>query len=224
MPTIFTHGLMGLTASHTILPEPAEKNRKIRRLFIGLSVILPVVPDLDGLTLLFIPYSHPFGHRGFSHSLFFAVLLGALAAVFVARRAPELRSRWGWLFIYFTLLVASHGFFDAMTRGGLGIAFFAPFDNSRYFFPIRPIPASPIWPNRFISVYGARALLTEISLIWLVCIALLVGKRRLAPIVASLQGGLDRAVKIMERKHRWVAAGMLFLAALLWAARLTRIQ
>jgi hypothetical protein len=33
-----------------------------------------------------------------------------------------------------------------MTDGGLGIAFFAPFDNTRYFLPFGPIKVSPIGP------------------------------------------------------------------------------
>src|SRR6266540_4876570 len=32
-----------------------------------------------------------------------------------------------------------HGFFDAMTNGGLGVAFFAPFDSRRYFLAFRPL-------------------------------------------------------------------------------------
>jgi hypothetical protein len=34
---------------------------------------------------------------------------------------------------------ASHGFFDAMTNGGLGVAFFAPLDSRRYFLTFRPL-------------------------------------------------------------------------------------
>jgi hypothetical protein len=44
-----------------------------------------------------------------------------------------------WVRPYFFVVTASHGALDAMTDGGLGIAFFAPFDNTRYFFPFRPI-------------------------------------------------------------------------------------
>jgi inner membrane protein len=34
---------------------------------------------------------------------------------------------------------ASHGILDAFTNGGLGVAFFAPFDKTRYFFPVTPM-------------------------------------------------------------------------------------
>jgi hypothetical protein len=33
------------------------------------------------------------------------------------------------------LATAGHGLLDAMTNGGLGLAFFSPFDNHRYFLP-----------------------------------------------------------------------------------------
>ena len=46
------------------------------------------------------------------------------------------------LAIFFAAITASHGLFDAMTNGGLGVAFFAPLDNARYFLPWRPIPVS----------------------------------------------------------------------------------
>jgi len=35
------------------------------------------------------------------------------------------------LFAYLFLATASHGVLDAMTNGGLGVAFFSPFDNRR---------------------------------------------------------------------------------------------
>ncbi|MBK8609138.1 MAG: hypothetical protein IPL84_04125 [Chitinophagaceae bacterium] len=35
----------------------------------------------------------------------------------------------------FLLAAASHAILDAMTTGGLGVAF-SPFDNTRYFFPL----------------------------------------------------------------------------------------
>jgi inner membrane protein len=53
-----------------------------------------------------------------------------------------------------------------MTDGGLGIAFFAPFDNTRYFFPFRPIEVSPIG-LAFFSGRGLDVIWSE--LLW-VCI------------------------------------------------------
>jgi inner membrane protein len=61
----------------------------------------------------------------------------------------------------FSLVTASHGVFDAMTNGGLGIAFFSPFDNGRYFFPWTPIDVSPIGVRGFFSQRGLDILISE---------------------------------------------------------------
>ena len=45
--------------------------------------------------------------------------------------------------------MASHGVLDALTDGGSGVAFLAPFDDTRYFFPWRPIRVSPFWGGFF---------------------------------------------------------------------------
>lgn len=53
------------------------------------GIAASVLPDADVLAFRFgIPYADPFGHRGASHSLALAVLLGLLAAAF----APRLRA------------------------------------------------------------------------------------------------------------------------------------
>jgi inner membrane protein len=69
--------------------------------------------------------------------------------------------------VYFLVATASHGLLDAMTDGGLGVAFFSPFDNHRYFLPWRPIHVSPIGVGRFFSERGLAVLQTELLWIWL---------------------------------------------------------
>ena len=59
-----------------------------------------------------------------------------------------------------------------MTDGGLGVAYFAPFSNRRYFLPWRPIPVSPISVARFFDARGLQVLAGEIVWIWLPCAAL----------------------------------------------------
>jgi inner membrane protein len=71
------------------------------------------------------------------------------------------------LWLYFFLATASHGFLDAMTDGGLGVAFFAPFDNHRYFLPWTPIRVSPIGIGRFFTDRGFVVLQSELLWIWL---------------------------------------------------------
>ena len=115
-----------------------------------------------------VPYGHVLGHRGLSHSLAFAAVVGVMAAWKWGRG----RARWA-LFLHFFVVTASHGFLDAFTNGGLGVAFFAPFSSTRYFFPWTPIPVSPIGAGFFTArdangaFYGIRVLASEFWWIWM---------------------------------------------------------
>jgi inner membrane protein len=80
------------------------------------------------------------------------------------------RERRGALFLYLFLCTVSHGLLDALTNGGLGVAFFAPFYDTRYFFPWRPIAVSPIGTG-FFSERAWRVLSSE--LLWVVAPSLL---------------------------------------------------
>jgi inner membrane protein len=122
------------------------------------------------------------GHRGITHSLAFAAALAAAVATLGFRGAPWSRRRGGlWLFLF--LATASHGVLDALTDGGSGIAFFAPFDDTRYFFPWQPIRVSPISLERFLTERGLRVLQSELLWVWLPSatmagLAWLAGRRR----------------------------------------------
>jgi inner membrane protein len=72
---------------------------------------------------------------------------------------------------YLFLAIASHGMLDALTNGGLGVAFLAPFSSGRYFFPWRPILVSPISVHRFFSERGVAVLTSELVIVWLPSIA-----------------------------------------------------
>jgi inner membrane protein len=126
-----------------------------------------VLPDVDAIGFRFgIPYGDFWGHRGFTHSLLFAALLAEAVTLLVAVRAAPGIGRLS-LFAYLFLATASHGVLDAMTNGGLGVAFFSPFDNRRYFLPWRPIRVSPIAPTRFFTPRGFAILQSEFLWIWL---------------------------------------------------------
>jgi inner membrane protein len=128
------------------------------------------VPDLDVIGFHFgVRYGDLMGHRGFTHSLFFAVLLAGL--VTMAFRGQSQISCWR-LFFYLFLATASHGILDAMTNGGLGVAFFSPFSNARYFFPFRPIKVSPIGVGRFFSGRGLTVIRSEALWLWLPSVAI----------------------------------------------------
>ena len=95
-------------------------------------------------------------------ALFAAAALGLIFVVTVYRQgAGPLRWPRVWLFLF--LAGASHGVLDALTNGGLGVAFFAPFANERHFFPFRPIEVSPLSIRRFLSPAGLAILWNEFT-------------------------------------------------------------
>jgi inner membrane protein len=130
-----------------------------------------MVPDADVIAFRFgIPYAHTFGHRGLSHSFAFAALLTTFSWLLLRNnedaRAGGVRI-WSMLF----LATVSHGVLDAMTSGGLGVAFFSPFSNHRYFFDWRPIRVAPIGVGRFFSERGLEVLKSEALYVWLPSLA-----------------------------------------------------
>ena len=135
-----------------------------RRIWV-LGIVCSILPDLDSLGfLLGIPYEHVLGHRGLTHSLPFAA---ALAWTVVRGLFPQAAGSFRYrLYLYFFLCTASHGLLDAMTDGGLGVAFFAPFHNDRYFAPFRPIVVSPLEPYKFFSRRALGILRSEF--VWVV--------------------------------------------------------
>ena len=101
------------------------------------------------------------GHRGASHSLLFAAAAGFLAAgLFVRDRAP-VSGRFLAVGALASLACASHGLLDALTDAGLGIGFFLPFDDGRYFFDWRPLRTSPLSVMAFVNRRGLEILANE---------------------------------------------------------------
>ena len=142
MPTILTHAALAIGLGRLFTA------RKMPLAFWGIAASLAMLPDIDVYAFRFgIPYGAFLGHRGFSHSLSFAAIAGFLAAT--TYRYFALRF-WDLLNFFF-VAAASHGILDAFTNGGLGVAFFAPFDNSRtsfrggrYRFPPSVPRSSPV--------------------------------------------------------------------------------
>ena len=159
MPTAFTHAVPALALGTVFLPPQTP-----RMVFLT-GVALAVLPDLDILGIgLNINGDRIFSHRGFSHSLFFALAVSLLAYAFIRRIFPETRSPKVWLYLF--LSAASHGALDALTNGGWGVAFFAPWDGSRYFFPFQPILVSPLSLEGILSDYGKSVLWNEFQWVW----------------------------------------------------------
>lgn len=173
MPTIFSHAAVGFVAAKVAAEATAPNNR-----IMIASMVLAALPDADGLFFDVIPYGDPLGHRGFTHSLFFAALIGLTTALLLSKSswAPEHSFR--FLAALFALVIASHGFLDAMTNGGLGIAFFAPFSNHRYFLPWRPIPVAPMSANGLLNPRGFHVIRTEAALFWVFALGAAIWSRK----------------------------------------------
>jgi inner membrane protein len=164
--SLFTHAFVGAAIGR----GAGLAWRKDRR-FWPTVVALSILPDIDSLGFhMGVPYGALWGHRGLTHSLLFALLVGIWGAMWLDGRFHR---QWKLAFVLF-LVVASHGVLDAMTNGGLGVAFFSPIDTERYFLPWRPILVSPIGAGRFFSTWGMRIMANEILWIWCPTIAVLV--------------------------------------------------
>jgi inner membrane protein len=97
-----------------------------------------------------------------THSILFAAVIGIAAGAILGGSRAE---RLGQTFLLF-LITCAHGVLDAMTDGGLGVAFFSPFDTERYFLPWRPIFVSPLRASRFFTTRGMKIVLNELVVVW----------------------------------------------------------
>ncbi|MDB6108614.1 MAG: hypothetical protein JWR69_364 [Pedosphaera sp.] len=135
-----------------------------------MAIASAVLPDADIITFgLGINYEDMLGHRGLTHSLAFALVWGFMVAWSEFKQIARFSREWWGLVLFFFLATASHGVLDALTNGGLGVAFFAPFDSTRYFFPWHEIEVSPLTVRQFFSEWGGAVVRSELKYIWLPC-------------------------------------------------------
>jgi inner membrane protein len=162
MASAFTHGIVALSFGKFFFPE----RMPVR--FWVLLVVCTILPDVDVIGFfLGVRYSDTLGHRGFSHSLLFALLLAVLATTAAFPAVRRFTRQWWLLITSFFAAAASHGVLDAMTDGGYGIAFFSPFSSTRFFLPWRPLEVAPIGVRGFFSRWGWDVLMSELLWIWL---------------------------------------------------------
>ena len=130
---------------------------------LALGIVFSILPDLDAIGFrLGVPYASPFGHRGFTHSIAFAALCAVLIAPFARVLGATALTTFAFLFAS----MASHGILDAFTDAGMGVALAWPFSDHRFFFSFRPIEASPIGWQRFLSPRGLEILRSELTWVW----------------------------------------------------------
>jgi inner membrane protein len=174
MPTIISHPLVVVALRRWLGREP------LPAAVVAAGAVGAVLPDLDVIGFArHVPYGSTFGHRGFTHSIVFALLVAILAALLLRR------DRRTFAFVF--LCTLSHPLLDALTNGGLGVAFFSPFTNRRFFFPWRPIEVSPI--GRF----DVGVFFSEVRWVWLPCIVVAVMARIPQSIDRHGRGGTSSA-------------------------------
>jgi inner membrane protein len=158
MPTALSHPAVPLALGLGL------GGRAVPPRLLAAGIVASVLPDLDVIAFHFgIPYSADLGHRGFSHSLFFA----ALAALAGAAGRRALGAGFAQAFVFLFVAMASHGALDVLTRGGPGVALLWPITGERFFAPVRMIEVSPLGVAWLFSSRGATVLLSELRWIWL---------------------------------------------------------
>jgi inner membrane protein len=163
MSTALSHGVVALALGRSCVPAPVTAR------FWLLALLCSAGPDLDVFTRAFgAEHGSLWAHRGITHSLPFAVLVGvAVVTLGFRREAPWPGRRWWGYTTFFVLLTASHGLIDACTDGGPGVALLAPFSGGRWFLPWRPLVVPPIGLAPMFSRWGLEVLVTEAVWIWI---------------------------------------------------------
>lgn len=168
MASIFTHAFVAYGATTIFEDHPLWK----RCLFFAL--ILSMLPDADVIGFLIgVPYGSPWGHRGATHSIVFSMAMAGIFTLIFFRPYLKQKAKLFGVFIILFLSAISHGILDALTNGGLGVGFFWPIDNTRYFFPYHPVQVSPIGMSAFFSQWGLKVLLSELIFIILPAMVLI---------------------------------------------------
>ena len=158
MPTVFTHAAVAGITGKIYFKQSVPAH------FWILSIYCAVIPDADVLGFFYgIDYADFWGHRGFFHSLFFSLVQAVVLGLVFLRKYQILSLEWLKFVLFLFVIGASHGILDCFTNGGLGIALFSPFENSRYFFPYALVEVSPIGINSFLGTRGLSVLISEFS-------------------------------------------------------------
>jgi len=162
MATIISHASAAVAVG---LVYPSETKS---RAFWDYVVLCSILPDADVVGfVLGVQYGDFLGHRGFTHSLTFAALLGLAVAYFIFPEERTPTRRFWKLAGFFAFVTATHGLLDTITDGGMGVALFSPFNLNRYFAPWTPVFVSPIGLREFLDDHGAVVFISKSRHIWL---------------------------------------------------------
>jgi inner membrane protein len=152
MPFPVAHALVGASVA-------AALDRRSQSLWklLCLSALLGVCPDFDYL-LNVLRVGRGGWHHGFTHSIMFAMLVGALTALVFGWRSVH-------GFIVFSAATVSHTLLDYLMTESRGVALWWPFTNYRYKLRV-PNPIDYTWDDS--SLWIAAADILQISFIELI--------------------------------------------------------
>ncbi|MCB9751702.1 MAG: metal-dependent hydrolase [Myxococcales bacterium] len=144
--TLIGHAALGAGVFGVALPRRATLWGMTRGTLLACCLLLPMLPDADVLMHIWVQYGHPLGHRGFTHSLLFAFVVGVAVAWLLARLGKLARTRGALVkaSALFITLLASHALTDAMTTGGKAPLLLWPISIEGQWAPSRIIPVSPM--------------------------------------------------------------------------------
>jgi inner membrane protein len=185
MPSVFAHAAAGAALASVFAPP------HMRRLWIT-AAVCAALPDVDALGRPFgnLTYEATFGgHRGLTHSILFAIVIGGVTAwTFrgnVVSRPGRLR-----LWLAFGLALASHGVLDALSMIGNGVAFWAPFSWTHYEFlwqPLGEIGPGPGGPKRSVAVVANELLWVGLPSLIVIAVARLLRRGPRSRVAERLQ-------------------------------------
>ncbi|MDF1695677.1 MAG: metal-dependent hydrolase [Saprospiraceae bacterium] len=154
MASVFGHAILA-----GAMGSGLKKELRKPKVFI-LGILCSIFPDADVLGFKFgIAYGSLWGHRGMTHSILFGVLFGIFIMWIFHRKSSTINK--ALLGLYYAICTVSHGVLDGMTTGGMGVAYFSPYNPKRYFLPIREIQVSPLGARNFFSEWGVAVLKSE---------------------------------------------------------------
>lgn len=150
MPLPIAHGLLGASIVAAILPAPVSV-RYTKPLLAG--AFLANLADFDFL-LVFILHSKHW-HRGFTHSIVFALFIALLFVLYLGKRRIREAAAFGLAF-------ASHCFLDFVTtKEGGGLELLFPFSAERFvggWFGLSELP------SKLSAIEIIQALAVEVAL------------------------------------------------------------
>src|SRR5438552_16444912 len=107
MATVFAHSVSAVAIGSVYAASVGAAPSLPARFWV-MSVACAVIPDLDVLGLGFgIHYGNVWGHRGITHSLFFAAWLSAAVTLLAFPATDQFSPTWWALAAYFFIVTAS---------------------------------------------------------------------------------------------------------------------